>query len=149
MHIVSTARDGAVHEMKSLAYLEKLLARREAQRAGYDDAVFADPAGNLLEGAGSNLFAVVGGKLLTPPVRNILPGVARSVVLECAAGGVEERVITPQMLEAATEVFLTNAVMGVMPVAELGGRRFDVTRAPVTHAVAAEFAQRQRAAVVG
>ncbi len=149
VHVVSTTRGGAVHEMKSLAYLEKLLARREAQRAGYDDAVFADPVGNLLEGAGSNLFAVVGGRLLTPPARNILAGVARSVVLECAVGGVEERVITPQLLEAATEVFLTNAVMGVMPVVELGGRRFDVARAPVTRAIAAEFARRQRASVDG
>jgi len=149
VHLVPTARAGAVHEMKSLAYLEKLLARRAAQRAGYDDAVFVDPAGNLLEGAGSNLFAVVGGKLLTPPAHNILPGVARSVVLECAAGGVEGVVLTPRMLEAATEVFLTNAVMGLMPVAELGGRRFDVARAPVTRAIAAEFARRQRASVDG
>ncbi len=149
VHIVSTARDGVVHEMKSLAYLEKLLARRAAQRAGYDDAVFVDPAGNLLEGAGSNLFVVIGGKLLTPPAHNILPGVARSVVLECAAGGAEERTITPELFGAATEVFLTNAVMGVMPVAEMGDRRFEVERARVTRAVAAEFAQRQRAAVVG
>lgn len=105
--------------------------------------------GNLLEGAGSNLFAVIEGAVVTPPVRNILPGVARSVVLECTAGGVEERVITPRMLEAAGEVFLTNAVMGVMPVAELGGRRFDVARAERTRAIAAEFARRQRASVAG
>ena len=141
---VATAREGAVHEMKSLAYLEKLLARRAAQGAGYDDAVFVDPAGNLLEGAGSNLFAVVDGKLLTPPAHHILPGVARSVVLECAAGGVEERVLTPPLIEAATEVFLTNAVMGVMPVAECAGRCFDVTRSGVTRELAAAFLRRQR-----
>ncbi len=149
VQVVPTARDGAVHEIKSLAYLEKLLARRGALQGGYDDAVFADADGNLLEGAGSNLFAVLDGAVVTPPVRNILPGVARSVVLECTAGGVEERVITPRMLEAAGEVFLTNAVMGVMPVAELGGRRFDVARAERTREIAAEFARRQRASVAG
>ncbi len=145
--LVPTARAGSVHEIKSLAYLEKLLARRGAQQAGYDDAVFADPAGNLLEGAGSNVFAVVGGKLVTPPVHNILPGVARSVVLECATGGVEERVLTPQLLDEAEELFLTNAVMGVMPVAELGGRRFDLARATCTGVIATKFAQRQRASL--
>jgi branched-subunit amino acid aminotransferase/4-amino-4-deoxychorismate lyase len=55
--------------------------------------------------------------------------------------------LTRETVAAAEEVFLTNALMGVMPVAELDGRRFEVARAATTREIAAEFARRQRESV--
>lgn len=141
-------RSGSLHAVKSLAYLENLLARRVALAAGFDEVVFADPAGNLLEGGGTNLFVVVGGEVFTSPAIDLLPGVARAVVVEICGDGAMERALTPEVVGAAEEVFVTNAVMGVMPVAELGGRRFDLGRNAVTRRIAVAFAERQRESVV-
>jgi para-aminobenzoate synthetase component 1 len=141
------ARAGALHGVKSLAYLENILAKRAAQAEGFDEVVFADPAGALLEGAGSNLCLVSVGRVFTAPLGGILPGVARSVVLEICGGRAEERPLTGELVAAAEEVFLTNALLGVMPVAELDGRHFAVERAKVARELAAEFARRQRASL--
>ena len=143
----SVARAGSLYGVKSLAYLENLLAKRAAQAEGFDEVVFADTAGNPLECAGCNLFVVVGGRVFTPPAGEILPGVARSVVLEICGAQVEERPLAPGLLAEAEEVFLTNAIMGVMPVAEWGERRFAVAHCPVTRRISAEFAARQRASL--
>jgi len=141
------ARAGSLHGVKSIAYLENLLAKRAARTAGFDEVIFADSAGNLLEGAGSNLFVVVAGKVCTPPAVDLLPGVARGVVLELGGTNAEERPLTPALVAAAEEVFVTNALMGVMPVSELNGRCFDLVRTPMTQALAAAFAKRQRESV--
>jgi para-aminobenzoate synthetase component 1 len=149
LRTASTARAGSMHMVKSLAYLENLLARRSAQAAGFDEVLFADPSGNLLEGGATNLFVVVGGKVFTPPATNLLPGVARSVVLELCGAAAEERLLTPDLVAAAEEVFVTNALMGVMPVAELEGRRFAIRDYSVALALAAAFGQRQRESLAG
>jgi len=143
----ATARAGALHGVKSLAYLENIVAKRAAAAEGFDEVVFAGPDGALLEGAVTNLFAVVGGRVFTAPLGAILPGVARGVVLELCGARAEERALTRETVAAAEEVFLTNALMGVMPVAELDGRRFEVARAATTREIAAEFARRQRESV--
>ncbi|HLP08761.1 MAG TPA: aminodeoxychorismate synthase component I [Opitutaceae bacterium] len=137
-------RAGGMHGVKSLAYLENLLARRAAQADGFDEVVFADAAGALLEGAATNVFAVVAGRVITSPLGAILPGVARGVVLEICGARAEEHPLTRELVAAAEELFLTNALLGVMPVAEFDGRRFDVGRASVTRELAAEFFRRQR-----
>ena len=147
LRTAATPRAGALHAVKSLAYLENLLAKRAAQADGFDEVVFADPVGNLLEGGGSNLFVVVGGKVITPPVAGLLPGVARGVVVELCGTNSVERAITPDLLAAAEEMFVTNAILGVMPVVELDGRRFELGCGPVTRALAADFARRQRESV--
>ncbi|HLP03205.1 MAG TPA: aminodeoxychorismate synthase component I [Opitutaceae bacterium] len=144
VRLVPEPRAGGVLGVKSLAYLENLLARRAVQSDGFDEVVFADAAGVLVEGAATNVFAVVGGRVFTTPLGAILPGVARGVVLEiCGARG-EERPLTPAIAGAADELFLTNALLGVMPVAEFDGRRFDVEQASITRELAAEFFRRQR-----
>ena len=143
----ATARAGALHGVKSLAYLENIVAKRAAAAEGFDEVVFAGPDGALLEGAVTNLFAVVGGRVFTAPLGAILPGVARGVVLELCGARAEERALTREAVAAAEEVFLTNALMGVMPVAELDGRRFVVAQAATTREIAAEFARRQRESV--
>lgn len=113
--------------IKSLNYAESFLARREAANRGADEAIFLNTAGELAEGTATNLFLVVGGRLFTPsPACGILPGVARSVVLELAREELglqcEEGHYEPETLRTADEVFLTNALMGVMPLVSLDGR---------------------------
>lgn len=111
---------------KTTSYLESLLARREARAAGADEALFLNVSGCLAEGAASNVFWVADGRIHTPsPACGALPGVARAVVLELArAGGMAcaEGEYPGEALAGAAEAFLTNALMGVMPLVRLEGR---------------------------
>lgn len=113
--------------LKSLNYLENLLARESARRRGLDEALFLNTSGYLAEGSASNLFMVKNGYLITPDVeQGLLPGVVRRVVLEISRGlglAVEERAVRPEELAAAEECFLTSSLLGVMPLVEVAGRR--------------------------
>ncbi len=135
-------RDGRLTGHKSLNYLENLLARQTAKAAGFDEALFVTPAGNVLEGSVSSLFIVKDGHAHTPPLAaGILPGVARARVL--ALVGPERAHETPLTLDdvfGADEVFLTNALMGVMPVSTLDEHNFR-PHSPETSAVRHLFAQ--------
>lgn len=103
------------------------LAREEGRAAGVDETLLVSPAGELLEGAASNLF-VVGpdGVVRTPPVESdVLPGVMRArVLLACAGLGLTARVERLQRtaLDTASELFVTNSVQEVLPLRELEGR---------------------------
>lgn len=102
------------------------LAREEARVAGVDEALLVSPQGQVLEGAASNVFVVRDDEVLTPPLSlPVLPGVTRRIVLElCAALGIRRRelAIDPEHLRWAEEVFLTNSVQEVLPLARLDGR---------------------------
>lgn len=105
--------------IKSLNYLDGIVAAIEAARRGADDALLLNTAGNLAEATAANLFAVIDGVALTPPVADgVLPGLMRAAVLEATAGA--ERSLAPDDLAAASEVFLTN-VGGVRPVIRIDG----------------------------
>jgi len=106
--------------LKSLNYLDGVLARQEAARRGADDALVLNTAGAVAEATAANLFAVIGGRAVTPPVADgALPGLMRRTVM--AVLGAEERTLRPADLEAASEMVLTN-VAGVRPVVKLDGR---------------------------
>ncbi len=106
--------------IKSLAYLDNVLARQEASAAGADDALMLNTAGTLACGSVGNVFALIDGSLLTPPVSDgALPGIARADVIALARA--EERTITREMLDRASEVFLTNA-LGLRPVIAIDGK---------------------------
>jgi len=113
--------------VKSLNYLDSLLARAWAADSGADEALMLDPEGSVVEGSASNLFVVEGGAVGTPPVSaGVLPGITRECVLGlCADLGIEagERTITPDDLTGADEAFLTNSLMEVMPLTRVGGLR--------------------------
>jgi branched-subunit amino acid aminotransferase/4-amino-4-deoxychorismate lyase len=128
---------GSVAEFKTLNYLGNSVARRRALAAGFDEALFIDSAGAVLECAGSNVFAVEGGRVLTPPLGGgILPGIARGNVLRLLGGRrVRECPLPLARLLGAAEVFVTNALLGVMPVSRIDGRIYDVSRNPVTQAL--------------
>jgi len=130
--VSSVRRDprGELGKHKLGSYLFSLFARREATAAGADEAIICDTDGHWLECASSNLFAVVDGTLVTPDVtENLLPGIARETVLECAAAmGVEVSLekITAETAENAEEWFITNSLVEVAPVARLESRAYSV-----------------------
>lgn len=111
--------------VKSLSFLNNVLARAEAASAGAQEAIMLNQGGLLTEGAASNLFFVNDGVLRTPSADcGILEGITREVVIKAAAGaGVElaEGRYTKDDLYAASEVFLTNTSMEVMPVGKVDG----------------------------
>jgi branched-chain amino acid aminotransferase len=104
--------------IKSLNTLDNVLARAEATNAGADDAILLNTHGNIAESSVANIFLLVDGGLLTPPVSDgALPGIARGEVIRLTHA--EERNLTPDMLNRASEVFLTNA-LGIRPVVAVG-----------------------------
>jgi branched-subunit amino acid aminotransferase/4-amino-4-deoxychorismate lyase len=114
--------------LKTLSYLDNVLARVEAQAAGADEALMLNTRGELACAAAANLFWIEGGRLFTPALGcGVLAGTARARVLAIAAGlgaVVGETRSTPEALEAAEAVFLTNALVGLRPVGEVDGRGF-------------------------
>lgn len=129
-------RTGPAH--KTLAYLDHVIARDLAAAAGADEAVRLGPEGEVLECATSNLFVVLRGSVLTPPLTGVLPGITRARVLEACAGlaltAMEAR-LTLDELRAADEIFVTSALRGVVPITKLDG---DVRPAgPLTAQIAA------------
>ena len=114
--------------VKSLNYLENILGRRETTAKGWNEGLFLNTKGFLVEGTVSNVFLVTKDKeLVTPDISSgLLPGVMRSKVLEAAsATGYRciERAVLPEELFTAKECFLTNSLMVVMPLVEVNGRR--------------------------
>jgi len=129
---------------KTGAHLPNVLAVREARAAGAHEALLLDARGFVTEGSSSNVFAVRGGALHTPPLAaGILEGVTRGVVLRLArdAGVAAEEVpLRPEDLEAADEVFITSTVREIVPVTRLGTRPVGAGRpGPVTRRLHAAF----------
>ena len=126
--IVSTRRNSQslLPAIKSLNYLEGLIARAEAAALGADEAIMLNDRGYVSECSSSNIFLVVTGKLLTASLDSgILPGVTREVVLELAHElGIEamEGDIPPSDLLKADEVFITTSVREIVPVVTVDGR---------------------------
>jgi branched-subunit amino acid aminotransferase/4-amino-4-deoxychorismate lyase len=136
-------RAGKLFGLKTVNYLGNLQAKQAAVAAGCDEAMFVDSAGQILEGSTSNVFVVKGGEVLTPPLDGrILPGVARNRVLKLLKNGRESAVPT-QLLSGADEVFVTNALLGVMPVVAIDQQRYDLNRNPVTKALTEAFRRLQ------
>ena len=106
--------------MKTLNYLESLLAREAATGAGFDDALFLNDRGELAETAAANVFFAKDGVLYTPEAGcGLLEGILRQWVLE--AGPVREGRYSYQDLIHADEAFITNSVVGIMPVSAVDG----------------------------
>jgi branched-chain amino acid aminotransferase len=107
-------------------YLSNLLAIREAKTRGAQEALTVDARGHVVEGATSNVFVVRGGRIATPPEdAGILAGITRAHVLAAAAvagSPVEQRVLTPDDLYAADEVFITSSIRELLPVVRVDDR---------------------------
>ncbi|MDJ0851013.1 MAG: branched-chain-amino-acid transaminase [Myxococcota bacterium] len=130
--------------IKSLNYLNNVLAKLEARQRGADEALLLGAQGLVAEASVANLFAVVGGELRTPPVTDgALEGITRRTVLELAGGlGIPARECSLGRFDlfAAEEVFLTGSGAGLVPVRSLDGRTIGAGRpGPVYAKVRAAF----------
>ncbi|MFB6077499.1 MAG: aminotransferase class IV [Halarchaeum sp.] len=123
---------------KTHNYLNGVLARLELD--GEDEALLCDTAGNLAEGATSNVFWVRDGVLHTPALEDVLPGITRRVVRELAADldiPLETGTYDQDALRDADEAFLTNTTWEVRPVQRVGDTA--IGGGPVTDRLAAAF----------
>jgi len=112
--------------IKSLNYLNNIMAKMEAIRAGCLEAVMMNHKGEVAEGSGDNIFAVKNGSLKTPSLDSgILEGVTRNLVIQLArdeGGQVAETALTRHDLYIADEVFLTGTACEIMPVVKVDAR---------------------------
>lgn len=106
--------------IKHTSYLDNILARREAEAVGADDALLLNTVGNVSESTVANIFVLVDGYMLTPPIADgALPGIMRLEAIKLTKA--EERTVSVDMLMRGSEVFLTNA-LGVRPVTHIDGK---------------------------
>ncbi len=106
--------------LKTLNYLENVLEKEAATAAGFDEALFFNVNRRLAEGSMSNVFFVKDGKLHTPAREaGLLPGIVRGWVIEQFP--VVQGLFSKAELAKAEEVFVTNSIVGVMPVAQIEG----------------------------
>ncbi len=121
-------KDFPLWQIKATSYFANVIARRYAKSKGADEAVWLNTDGNLTEGTATNLFLVCKGELWTAPRQEgLLPGVMRSLVIELAKNlglKVCERPLPVEILQEAEEAFVTNAVIGIVPLRKLEGKIF-------------------------
>jgi len=111
--------------VKSLNYLDAIVAKQQAVELGAHDAVMLDHLGAVAECTGANLFVIDGETLVTPTTRAALPGITRRTVLEMAAElGIEtaERDIWPAELHCADGAFVCGSGAGIVPIGSFDGR---------------------------
>lgn len=133
-------------QIKSLNYLNNILAKIEAANAGYQEAIMLSPSGYVTECTGENLFVVKDRVLLTPPAYiGVLRGITRRTVMELAAGhylDVREELLTRHDLFNADEVFLTGTAAEIVPVSKIDGRVIGSGKpGPVTRRLQEAFRQ--------
>jgi branched-chain amino acid aminotransferase len=146
---VSTFVRGHVNNIMSKAkisgqYVNSVLAKREAQRHGYDEAIMLDSDGRVAEGTGENIFAVHKGRIYTPPLdMPILEGITRDSVIALAKEAgfeVVEQSFTRDFLYQVTEVFFTGTASEVTPVREIDNRAIGTGQpGPITRKLQAAF----------
>lgn len=108
---------------KTMNYGDCILEKRAASAAGMDERIFLNSRGEIAEGTVSNIFFVRDGKLETPKMScGLLPGIMREYL--CETEEVKETVLYPEMMREYEECFVTNSLMGIMPVKKLGGQLF-------------------------
>lgn len=130
---------GALVGLKTTSYGENVVALAEARRRGADEAIFANTAGELCEGTGSNIFLVLDGELLTPPLSSgCLAGITRALV--CEVTEVTERPVPFESLPEAEEAFLTSSTRDVQPIELVDGRPLPAGPGPRTREAMAAFA---------
>ncbi|XRQ14218.1 aminotransferase class IV [Actinomadura welshii] len=132
---------GALAGLKTTSYAENALALAYAKERGGGEAVFGNLAGNLCEGTGSNIFVVLDGRLVTPPVSSgCLDGVTRALTLEWFGG--EEEDLALGDLYRAEEAFLTSTTRDVQPIRAVDGTVLPSAPGPVTAKAMEAFAAR-------
>jgi branched-subunit amino acid aminotransferase/4-amino-4-deoxychorismate lyase len=136
---------GLLSGFKTTSYAESILALRDAQRAGFDDAIFLDTHGFVAEATTSNIFVVLNGALVTPAsMHGILLGITRAVVLELAPHAhveAAERELGYSELLDAQEAFLTSSLRGIIPLVRVNDQKLGAgVPGETTHRLMAAYA---------
>lgn len=135
--------------VKSTSYQRAALAWLEVRRRGSGAGLFLDRHGHVAEAITANVFAVVQGRLLTPPLHECLAGVTRAEVLSVAAElGLESDVtaLPVDVVTVADEVFLTSSIAELVPISSIDGRVIGSgSRGPTTARIHESFTARTRA----
>ena len=132
---------GALAGLKTTSYAENVVALAAAKEKGATEAIFANLAGHLCEGTGSNVFYVVEGELRTPTLASgCLPGVTRALILEWYGGREVDEPI--EVVDRASEVFLASTTRDVQAVSHWDGRELPAP-GPVTREAAARWRERE------
>lgn len=122
-----TPTDVLEPKIKTLNYLNNILAKMEANVAGMDDAIMLNDLGHVAEASAANIFIIKEGQLATPPIdAGILQGITRDCVLQLAEESglvVFEKPLTRYDIYNADECFLTGSGAELIPVGELDGRK--------------------------
>jgi len=132
---------GALSGLKTTSYGENVRALAYAADRGGSEAIFGNTVGELCEGTGTNVFVVIGGRLLTPPLTSgCLAGVTRALVIEWA--GAEEEELALDDLAGADEAFLSGTTRDVQPIRRVDGTELPAAAGPVTKKAAEIFTLR-------
>ena len=122
---VKRGRNNPYLRHKTTNYMVNYLEHQNGLKKGYDEVLFLDMDGCVLEGTKSNIFIIKNDEVFTASAGyDILPGTMRNMVIERFRIN-EATLFTEDLLEADT-AFLTNAVMGVMPVSRFGDKKYDL-----------------------
>lgn len=138
--------DATSHEIKSLNYMNSILAKIEANASGADDAILLDHRGFISEGSVTNVFIVKDGRVATPSTAaGILHGITRErLIVLCSDLGLDlqERDVTLFELTTADEVFLVGTKSEIVAVGSVSGVKVGAGGAgPVTRRLCQEFAK--------
>jgi branched-chain amino acid aminotransferase len=134
---------GALTGVKSTSYGENVRSLAYAAARGAGEAIFLNTAGQLCEGTGTNIFVVLGDRVVTPPLSSgPLAGITRELILEWC--NVEERDLTLAEAQAADEVFVTSSLRNVQSVDRWDGTVFGDHR-PMTAQISSTFLARAAA----
>ncbi|MFJ8230992.1 aminotransferase class IV [Streptomyces sp. NPDC094448] len=135
---------GAVAGLKTTSYAENVVALARAAERGASEALLANTVGALCEGTGSNVFVVVEGELLTPPLSSgCLAGITRALTVEWT--GAVETELPFDVLRRADEIFLTSSLRDVQAVHRIDGRALGEAPGPVTAKAMTVFDERAAA----
>ncbi|WP_116244519.1 aminotransferase class IV [Nocardiopsis sp. FIRDI 009] len=135
---------GALAGLKTTSYADNVRALAHARERGASEAVFRNVSGNLCEGTGSNVFVVLDGRLVTPPLSaGPLAGITRELVLEWFGG--EEEDVPMERLPEVSEAFLTSTGRDVQPILRVDGREISSGPGPITTKARSVFLERAAA----
>jgi branched-chain amino acid aminotransferase len=128
----------AIAGLKTTSYADNVVALRHAREQGADEAIFANTAGDLCEGSGTNIFVAMAAKLYTPPLSSgCLAGIIRGLVVETV--DVIEADLSIDRLGEVDEAFLTSSTREVQPISAIDGCALPSCPGPLTEQARAAF----------
>jgi len=131
---------GALVGIKTVSYGENVVALAHARDHGASEALFANLAGNLCEGTGTNVFVALDGRLVTPPLSSgCLAGVTRDLLAELVE--VVEQDVPIEELAQADEAFLTSSTREVQPIRAIDGQSLPAAPGPLTLEAATAYSE--------